>query len=105
MAPLPLRPTFRAIEPTQSANSICLGSFGLAFSGGEMPPVFHATAEQGICKWLLMREAPREALAEPFCKPSEFLPRTTYRRNREKILNFFGVPINQGETYDETANS
>ena len=41
-----------------------------------MPPVFHATAGQGICKWLLMREAPRAALAEPFCKPSEFLTRT-----------------------------
>ena len=46
------------------------------------PSVFHATAEQGICKWLLMREAPREALAEPFCKPSEFLPRTTGRHVR-----------------------
>ena len=28
-----------------------------------------------------------------------------YRRNREKILNFFGVPINQGEADDEMANS
>ena len=27
-----------------------------------------------------------------------------YRRNREKILNFFGVPINQGESGDETAD-
>ncbi len=28
-----------------------------------------------------------------------------YRDHREKILNFFGVPINHGETDDETANS
>ena len=49
-----------------------------------MPPVFHATAGQGICKWLLMREAPRAALAEPFCKPSEFLPRTTGRHVRTR---------------------
>ena len=31
---------------------------------------------QGSCPWLLMREAPGVEVAEPFCKPSEFLHRT-----------------------------
>ena len=49
-----------------------------------MPPLSHAAAIRDIRSWLLKREAPGAALAEPLCKPSEFMIRTTGQRVRAR---------------------
>ena len=49
-----------------------------------MPPLSHAAAIQDFRPWLFSREAQGAALAEPLCKPSEFMTRTTGQRVRAR---------------------